>query len=96
MKSLLFGDFVPDLVGQSLNDGIATGPLVIANLTVASHLLGSSNVPDMKGAILVLEDIGEAPYRIDRMLTHWRLTGILHKLAGIGFGTFKNCGFPIE
>jgi muramoyltetrapeptide carboxypeptidase len=40
---------------------------------------------------LVLEDVGEAPYRIDRMLTHWRLSGALQQLAGIGFGSFSHC-----
>ncbi|MFO0104192.1 MAG: hypothetical protein ACK516_02805, partial [Cyanobium sp.] len=43
------------------------------------------------GAILVLEDVGEAPYRIDRMLTHWRLSGALGQLAGIAFGAFSDC-----
>ena len=45
-------------------------------------------MPNLKGAILVLEDIGEAPYRIDRMLTQWRLNGLLQNLAGLAFGNF--------
>ena len=45
----------------------------------------------MKGAILILEDVDEEPYRIDRMLTQWRLAGILQNLAGLAFGNFKNC-----
>ncbi len=91
VRSILFGKPVPDLIGTPWKSGIATGPLVISNLTVASHLLGSSHMPDLKGAILILEDIGEAPYRIDRMLTHWRLVGALQGLAGLGFGDFSNC-----
>ena len=39
----------------------------------------------------MLEDVGEAPYRIDRMLTHWRLNGSLQGLAGLGFGNFEGC-----
>ena len=66
-------------------------PLVTINLTVASHLLGTPHLPDLRGAILVIEDVGEAPYRIDRMLTHWRLAGVLQQLAGIGFGRFSGC-----
>jgi muramoyltetrapeptide carboxypeptidase len=58
---------------------------------VASHLLGSPWIPCLDGAILILEDVGEAPYRIDRMLTHWRLCGALHRLAGLGFGSFSAC-----
>ena len=44
----------------------------------------------VNGALLILEDVGEAPYRIDRMLTHWRLCGALKGLAGIGFGQFQD------
>jgi muramoyltetrapeptide carboxypeptidase len=76
----------------------------VANLTVASHLLGSPFVPDLDGAILVLEDVGEAPYRLDRMLTQWRLLGLLQNLAGLAFGRFHRCdpdhddrpGFQLE
>ena len=95
VRSILFGKSVPDLTGDSWRDGIATGPLVIANLTVGSHLLGSRHIPDLRGAILILEDVGEAPYRIDRMLTQWRLAGILKGLAGLGFGSFTKCEAPI-
>ena len=48
-------------------------------------------MPNLNGAILVLEDVGEQPYRLDRMLTHWRLTGALHQLAGLGLGRFSGC-----
>lgn len=68
---------------------MATGPLLAANLTVATHLLGTRHLPDLRGAILVLEDVAEAPYRLERMLTHWRLCGALQQLAGIGFGNFQ-------
>ncbi|WP_320667253.1 LD-carboxypeptidase [Prochlorococcus sp. MIT 1307] len=94
LRSLLFENTVPDLYGESWNKGIATGPLVVANLTVASHLLGSRHMPDLKGSILVLEDVGELPYRIDRMLTQWRLTGQLQGLAGLAFGNFSECEAP--
>ena len=43
---------------------------------------------------MILEDVGEAPYRLDRMLTQWRLNGILQCLAGLGFGKFTNCDVP--
>ena len=94
LRSLLFGNLVPDLYGEPWNSGVATGPLVIANLTVGSHLLGSSHIPDLRGSILILEDVGEAPYRIDRMLTQWRLAGLLQGLAGLGFGSFTQCEAP--
>jgi muramoyltetrapeptide carboxypeptidase len=58
---------------------------------VATHLLGTPHLPDLSGAILLFEDIGEAPYRIDRMLSHWRLSGALQQIAGLGFGSFSDC-----
>lgn len=94
LKSILFGLHLPPLHGEGWNGGVAQGPLITTNLTVASHLLGSRHIPDLRGAILVLEDTGEAPYRIDRMLTQWRLAGLLQELAGLAFGNFKNCSDP--
>ena len=104
LRRLLFGEAVADLKGRAGGGGRVSGPLLVANLTVASHLLGSPLMPDLKGAILILEDVGEEPYRIDRMLTHWRLCGALQDLAGIGFGHFSGCdgddgaagGFSLE
>lgn len=91
LRRLLFGESLPDLVGRAGGGGRVSGPLLVANLTVASHLLGSAWMPDLNGAVLILEDVGEEPYRIDRMLTHWRLCGALQQLAGIGFGRFTGC-----
>jgi len=91
LRALLFGEPVPDLEGEGWQSGVATGPLLAANLTVATHLLGTPHLPDLRGAILVLEDVAEAPYRLERMLTHWRLCGALQQLAGIGFGNFRDC-----
>ena len=91
LRQLLFGEPPPALEGESWRGGVAEGPLLVANLTVATHLLGTPHLPSLAGAILVLEDVGEAPYRIDRMLTHWRLSGALGQLAGIAFGAFSDC-----
>jgi muramoyltetrapeptide carboxypeptidase len=94
LHDLLFGLPLPPLQGQGCRSGKAEGPLLVANLTVATHLLGTRHLPSLAGAILVLEDVGEAPYRLERMLTHWRLSGALHQLAGIGFGRFSDCDEP--
>jgi len=59
------------------------GRLLPANLTVATHLLGTSVQPTLEGVILALEDVTEAPYRIDRMLTQWRMLGIFSQIKGI-------------
>lgn len=91
LRDLLFGLPLPPLQGQGCCPGRAEGPLLVANLTVATHLLGTPHLPRLAGAILVLEDVGEAPYRLDRLLTHWRLSGALRQLAGLGFGRFSDC-----
>jgi len=94
LHALLFGLPLPPLQGQGCRPGRAEGPLLVANLTVATHLLGTRHLPALKGAILVLEDVGEAPYRLDRLLTHWRLSGALQQLGGIGLGRFSDCDDP--
>jgi muramoyltetrapeptide carboxypeptidase len=86
---LLCGRPVEPLEGEPRRRGIARGPLVVTNLTVATHLIGTRWLPSLKGAILVLEDVGEAPYRVDRMLTQWRSAGLLHHLAGVACGRFS-------
>ena len=104
LRRLLFGEPVDDLTGRADGGGPVSGPLLVVNLTVATHLLGSPWIPDLNGSILIIEDVGEEPYRIDRMLTHWRLCGALQALAGIGFGRFTRCeaedteqqGFTLE
>ncbi|MFM7265469.1 MAG: LD-carboxypeptidase [Cyanobium sp.] len=91
LRALLFGEPLQPLRGEGWRKGVAEGPLLVANLTVATHLLGTPHLPSLRGAILILEDVGEAPYRIERMLTHWRLSGALRQLAGLGFGSFEGC-----
>ena len=91
---LVTGQPLPPLQGDSWVGGVATGKLFPCNLTVATHLLGTPFQPDLTGTILAIEDITEAPYRIDRLLTHWRLTGALSKVAGIAIGRFSQCDAP--
>ncbi|WP_008308940.1 LD-carboxypeptidase [Leptolyngbya sp. PCC 6406] len=89
------GNALSPLTGQSWGTGRARGPLLPANLTVATHLLGTIHEPPLRGAILALEDVTEAPYRLDRMLTHWRMMGKLQGLAGVALGRFSRCD-PLE
>ncbi|NCJ07693.1 LD-carboxypeptidase [Synechococcales cyanobacterium C] len=85
---------LPPLIGKGWGQGQAMGRLIPANLTVATHLLGTPLQPDLRGCILALEDVTEAPYRIDRMLTQWRLSGILPQLGGVALGRFSQCEAP--
>ncbi len=77
---------------RRLASGIAQGPLLGGNLTVLTAIVGSAFVPDFDGAILFLEDVGEAVYRVDRMLTQLKLAGILDRIAGFVFGRCTDCG----
>ena len=76
---------------QTLHPGTARGRLLGGNLTVLTSLVGSGYLPDWDGCILFLEDVEEAPYRIDRMLTQLRLAGILQKARAVIWGTCSNC-----
>ncbi|MEM9447257.1 MAG: LD-carboxypeptidase [Cyanobacteria bacterium P01_E01_bin.6] len=76
---------------QTLTPGNATGTLIGGNLSVISGIVGSPYMPNMNGAILFLEDVGERPYRIDRMLTQLKLAGVLDQLAGFIFGQCTAC-----
>ncbi|HEX5633527.1 MAG TPA: LD-carboxypeptidase [Gemmatimonadales bacterium] len=71
-----------------LAGGVAEGPLVGGNLTLLQCLIGTRYLPDLDGAILFLEDVGEPLYRVDRMLAHLRAVGALGKLAGVAVGRF--------
>ncbi len=76
---------------QTIRGGKATGPLLGGNLTVLTALVGTPYLPDFTGAILFLEDVEEAEYRIDRMLTQLDQAGITRKLAGVVFGQCTTC-----
>lgn len=84
------------LQGQGWGWGQTTGILLPANLTVATHLLGTSAQPNLEGTILAFEDVSEAPYRIDRMLTHWRMMGAFNSVKGIALGRFSQCDPPSD
>jgi muramoyltetrapeptide carboxypeptidase len=77
--------------GAVIRPGRARGTLMGGNLSLISHLIGTAFMPALKGAVLFLEDTGEALYRIDRYLTHLRLSGLLDDLAGIVLGRFEGC-----
>jgi muramoyltetrapeptide carboxypeptidase len=69
-----------------LRRGIAHGPLLGGNLSVLCTTIGTRWQPSFRNKILFLEDVGEAPYRWDRMLTHLWNCGLLQQVAGIAIG----------
>ncbi len=88
LKNLLFEGHVECIQGNPLKEGIAEGQIIVTNLTIASFLIGTNHLPDLTGKIIVFEDINEDIYKIDRMLTYFRVTKKLEGVAGIGFGNF--------
>ncbi len=76
----------------TLRGGIAEGILVGGNLTLLQCLIGTRFAPRLDGALLFLEDVGEEVYRIDRMLAHLRMAGLLDRLAGAVIGRFSELG----
>lgn len=90
----LAGQPLPPLQGKGWGGGKATGRLLVGNLTVATHLLCTPICPHFDNVILALEDVSEAPYRLDRMLTQWRLMKIFSRVKGILVGRFSNCDVP--
>jgi muramoyltetrapeptide carboxypeptidase len=75
----------------SFVEGIAEGPLLGGNLSVFTRLLGTPFMPALDGAVLLLEDVGERPYRLDRMWTQLELAGVFRKVSGIALGSFTHC-----
>ncbi|RIL06699.1 MAG: LD-carboxypeptidase [Proteobacteria bacterium] len=96
-----FGALVEMLTGTErlpvVRDGDAgaghavEGPLVGGSLSLVAASLGTPWEIDARGAILLLEDVAERPYRLDRMLEQLRNAGVLDGVAGVGFGHFDRC-----
>jgi len=76
---------------QTINPGKTRGRLIGGNLSVLSGIVGSPYVPNLKGAILFVEDTHENIYRIDRLMTHLKLAGVFKHLAGFIFGQCTQC-----
>lgn len=79
---------------RSLIDGQAAGRLVGGNLAVLTSLIGSDFAPDFRDGILYIEDVGEDPYRLDRMLMQLKLAGAMDDLRGVVIGHFTRCEGP--
>ena len=74
-----------------IKEGIAEGELIGGNLSLICSLMGTKYEIDTKGKLLFIEDVGEEPYRIDRMLTQLKLGGKFKEINGIVFGKCSDC-----
>jgi len=79
------------LSGRGCGGGAASGRLVGGSLTMVAASIGTAWEIDTRGAILLLEDVGERPYRLDRMLQQLVGAGKLARVAGVGVGAFDGC-----
>lgn len=80
------------LAGRPLAPGRARGPLLGGNLTLICHLLGTPYLPPLDGAVLLLEEISEKAYRVDRLLTQLILAGVTGRIAGVALGSLAGEG----
>jgi muramoyltetrapeptide carboxypeptidase len=80
--------FAPEQVWR---EGRGTGPLLAGCLTPMTSLFGTRWDPPAEGAILLWEEVGEAPFRLARLLTAWKLAGKLKSLTGLGIGALTAC-----
>ncbi|WP_420129709.1 S66 peptidase family protein [Longimicrobium sp.] len=71
---------------ETVTPGVVEGPLLGGNLSLLSATLGTPFAIQPRGAILFVEEVGEHPYRLDRLLSHLRLAGVLSAVAGIAVG----------
>lgn len=76
---------------EAVAGGIAEGRLLGGNLALLAAMVGTALFPPLDGAILFLEDVGEPPYRIDRMLTQLILSRALDGVVGVAVGAFTRC-----
>lgn len=90
-RGVLTGDQQTAPEPHPLNHGhSAHGRLLGGNLAVLTSCLGTRFMPDLRGAILFIEDVSEDPYRLDRYLAHLKLAGALNGVAGFLLGSFTD------
>ena len=93
---MLAGEEISDLIGDLPREAIevlrgngeVTGKLMPVNLSMLTTLLGTPYLPDLRGSILLIEDINEPPHRVDRMIFHLRNAGVLNELGALLTGDF--------
>jgi len=76
---------------KTLTSGKAKGQLIGGNLTVITSMIGTTHEPNWKGKILFLEETGEEPYRIDRMLWQLKQAQVFKQIKGLVIGAFTKC-----
>lgn len=91
LEKLLRGETYSIHSGEKLRSGKAKGRLLCINLSTLMYLAGTPYFPELKGKILLLEDVNEKIYKIDLMLQQLKQQPHFHQLNGVIFGQFTNC-----
>lgn len=94
LAGLLRGAAAEPLVGEPQAGAAVAGPLVAANVEVLRSLVGTPWLPDLRGCVVALEEVGERPYRIDRALTQLITSGALAGVRGFAVGRLHACDEP--
>ncbi len=90
-KAVKYKNVLSDAPIITYQSGVTSGELYGGNLSVICSLIGTDFLPDWENKILFLEDVGEEPYRIDRMLTQLQQVGVFEKIKGLILGNFRKC-----
>jgi len=96
LDDLLQGRPTAPIPGEAWVSGDASGPVVGGNLCLLAATCGTPFQVDTSGAILVLEEVGEPAYRVDRMLTQLRSAGMLDEIVGVAVGRMTACNAPVD
>ena len=98
LRSLLDGSSAGRLYGRLLLQGSqglpVEGPLVGGNLCMLASLCGTRWQLDAAGCVLLLEDVAEPPYRVDRLLQQLKMSGVLDGVLGVAVGALLGCEPP--
>lgn len=92
LSTLVPGALAAPLTGQGLIGGVVEGVVTGGNLALLSALCGTPFQPDLSGAIVAIEDVGERAYRLDRMFVQCEQAGLFRGIAAFAFGEFFDCG----
>lgn len=90
-RLLLSGEPPEPLEGRPLMPGMAQGPLAGGNLALLAAMCGTPSQPDLRGTVLFLEEVGERPYRLDRLLTQCAQAGLFDGIVALAIGDFTAC-----